>query len=86
MQATTRLAHARALTRSATDEEQKLATEMLRRHRGEHAKKHGPSEASRRALIDLCRAVCNLSEFAYVDFRADDRERLASAKIINEHH
>ncbi|MBM3971813.1 MAG: DUF1549 domain-containing protein [Planctomycetes bacterium] len=57
----------RVLTRSATDEELELATAMLRRHRGEHAKKHAPTEASRRSLIDLCRAVCNLSEFAYVD-------------------
>jgi len=57
----------RALTRSATAEEEALAVALLRQHRTEHAKKHAPAEASRRAVIDLSRAVLNLNEFAYID-------------------
>ena len=56
-----------SLSRSATDEEHSLAVEMLRRHRAEHTTKYGAAESSRRSLIDLCRAVLNLNEFAYID-------------------
>jgi cytochrome c551/c552 len=56
-----------ALHRHATDDEAKLATEFLRRHRQFHVVKEPAERAAKLALTDLCRAVLNLNEFAYVD-------------------
>lgn len=56
----------RALVRSPTVDERSLAIEFLRRHRTEHTKT-SPDQAAHRALVDLCRAVLNLNEFAYLD-------------------
>ena len=54
-----------ALGRVAEPDELKLATEFLRRHAEVHRDPAGTAE--RRALLDLCRAILNLNEFAYVD-------------------
>lgn len=54
-----------ALGRVAEPDELKLATEFLRRHAEVHRDQAGTAE--RRALLDLCRAILNLNEFAYVD-------------------
>ena len=56
-----------ALQRSPTTDEVTLATELLRRHRDQHALKEPADRATTLALSDLCRAVLNLNEFAYVD-------------------
>ncbi len=56
-----------ALQRSASTNEVALATEFLRRHRDQHATKEPADRAATLALTDLCRAVLNLNEFAYVD-------------------
>ncbi|MCX7423098.1 MAG: PSD1 and planctomycete cytochrome C domain-containing protein [Planctomycetia bacterium] len=56
-----------ALQRSASTDEVTLATEFLRRHRDQHAAKEPTDRAATLSLIDLCRAVLNLNEFAYVD-------------------
>lgn len=57
----------RALVRNTTADERALATRLLHTHKTEHQKRHSDEEAARRALIDLCRAVLNLNEFAYTD-------------------
>lgn len=57
-----------ALGRVADPDELKLAAEFLMRHtelHREHADQAGAAE--RLALVDLCRALLNLNEFAYVD-------------------
>lgn len=57
-----------ALGRVAEPDELQVATEFLGRHtelHREHAVQAGVAE--RRALVDLCRAILNLNEFAYVD-------------------
>jgi cytochrome c551/c552 len=56
-----------ALQRSANTNEVALATEFLWRHRDQHATKEPTDRAATLALTDLCRAVLNLNEFAYVD-------------------
>jgi cytochrome c551/c552 len=57
----------RALVRSPTSDERSLAVEFLRRHRAEHAKTSSSAPAAHRAFVDLCRAILNLNEFAYID-------------------
>lgn len=57
----------RTLTRSATAEEHSLATDLLRRHQVAHAKQFPAESSAHRAVTDLCRAVMNLNEFAYID-------------------
>ena len=54
----------RTLSRNASDEEQTLAIEFLKRHRDHHAT-NADSDASKLAFTDLCRAVLNLNEFAH---------------------
>ncbi len=56
-----------ALHRHSTPDETSLATAFLRRHRDQHALKEPPDRAPKLALTDLCRAVLNLNEFAYID-------------------
>ena len=56
-----------ALHRRSTPEETALATDLLRRHRDQHALKEPADRAVKLALTDLCRAVLNLNEFAYID-------------------
>ncbi len=56
-----------ALQRSASTDEVALASEFLRRHRDQHATKEPADRAKNLAIVDLCRAVLNLNEFAYVD-------------------
>lgn len=57
----------RTLTRSASLEERSLATDLLRRHHVAHAKRFSAQMSAHRAFTDLCRAVLNLNEFAYLD-------------------
>ena len=57
----------RTLGRSADAEELKLATDLLKRHAEQHRSAGRKGSAERLALVDLCRAVLNLNEFAYVD-------------------
>ena len=54
------------LGRSADDQEQMLATELLVRHTENH-RQAKPDSAERLALVDLCRAILNLNEFVYLD-------------------
>jgi hypothetical protein len=54
------------LGRSAEPDEVTLALEMLSRHTQQH-RLSGRVPAERLALVDLCRAVLNLNEFAYID-------------------
>lgn len=56
-----------SLGRPADAEESKLATELLVRHAEQHRAKDPQKSAERLALVDMCRAVLNLNEFAYVD-------------------
>lgn len=56
-----------ALQRPTTRDELKLSTDFLQRHKAQHSKKHPADQAVKLALTDLCRAVLNLNEFAYVD-------------------
>ena len=56
-----------ALQRNASTNEVALATELLRRHRDQHATKEPADRAAALALTDLCRAVLNLNEFTYID-------------------
>ena len=56
-----------ALQRRPTTDEVSLAIELLRRHRDQHAIKEAADRAVKLALADLCRAVLNLNEFAYID-------------------
>jgi hypothetical protein len=54
-----------ALNRAATAEELQLSTEFLKRHAALHGE--AGDRAALLALTDLCRAVLNLNEFAYID-------------------
>ncbi|MEJ7590627.1 MAG: DUF1549 domain-containing protein [Planctomycetaceae bacterium] len=54
-----------ALNRTSIAEELQLSLEFLKRHQIEH--QDAGTEAGRLALIDLCRAILNLNEFAYID-------------------
>ena len=54
-----------ALNRSPTLDESRLAIELLRRHAALH--REAGAGASRLAVTDLCRAILNLNEFAYID-------------------
>ncbi len=54
-----------ALNRSPTGDELQLSIEFLQRHRVQH--QDAGAEAGRLALVDLCRAMLNLNEFAYID-------------------
>ena len=54
-----------ALNRKPTDQECQLSIDFLNRH-AEHHHKAG-DRASLLALTDLCRAILNLNEFAYID-------------------
>ncbi len=53
------------LNRAATDEELELSSGFLTRHLAEH--KAAGDRAGLLAFTDLCRAVLNLNEFAYID-------------------
>ncbi|MBC7965797.1 MAG: DUF1549 domain-containing protein [Fuerstia sp.] len=53
------------LNRKSTADERQLSVEFLQRHQNEH--QDAGAEAARLALIDLCRAMLNLNEFAYID-------------------
>ncbi len=53
------------LNRSQTQDELQLSIEFLRRHKLLH--QGSGAQSDRLALIDLCRAVLNLNEFAYID-------------------
>lgn len=55
-----------ALGRSADPVELQLAADLLVRHADQH-RAAGGQGADRLALVDLCRAVLNLNEFAYID-------------------
>ena len=55
-----------ALSRVADAEELALARDLLKRHAQQH-RAAGADDAELRALGDLCRAVCNLNEFLYID-------------------
>ena len=57
----------RTLSRNASDEEQTLAMEFLKRHRDHHEKSSAVEGGGKLAFMDLCRAVLNLNEFVYVD-------------------
>lgn len=57
----------RTLSRDASDDEQSLAMEFLKRHRDQHAKSRAVDDGETLAFRDLCRAVLNLNEFVYVD-------------------
>ncbi len=54
-----------ALNRTSTVDELQVSIEFLQRHQAEHQDAGAP--AGRLALIDLCRAILNLNEFAYID-------------------
>ena len=56
-----------ALARQPTDDERQLALDLLQRHAAHYGKSHDAPESSRRALVDLCRAILNLNEFLYLD-------------------
>ncbi len=54
-----------ALNRGPTAEESPLTIEFLKRHAQQH--REAGDRASLLALTDLCRAILNLNEFAYID-------------------
>ena len=54
-----------ALSRSPTADELPLSVEFLKRHAQQH--RSAGDRASLLALTDLCRAILNLNEFAYID-------------------
>ena len=61
-----------ALARAIEPEEQAAAAELLRRHTAIHRSSpdespQGDGAAARRALVDLCRAILNVTEFLHVD-------------------
>jgi hypothetical protein len=56
-----------ALQRAPDDEERQMCHELLIRHAKGYAATVAAEEAEHRARRDLCRAVLNLNEFAYVD-------------------
>jgi mono/diheme cytochrome c family protein len=57
------------LGRGPSDDERKIALDLLKRHTDLHAKrkKEGGDAPEHQALIDLCRAFLNLNEFSYID-------------------
>jgi hypothetical protein len=61
------------LQRAATESELALSSDFLKRHRSHHAESYSNpiaserEQASRQAVIDFCRAMLNLNEFAYLD-------------------
>jgi len=54
-----------ALNRTPTAQELPLSVEFLKRHAQQH--REAGDRASLLALTDLCRAILNLNEFAYID-------------------
>ena len=58
---------ARTLLRASDANELKLCLELLRRHTAQHRTAGAADRAELLALRDLCRAVLNLNEFAYID-------------------
>ena len=60
-----------ALLRPPGPEEMAAAVDLLRRHSDLYRAKSGPgpdqAAPGRRALVDLCRALFNVNEFAYLD-------------------
>ena len=54
-----------ALNRTPTAQELPLSIEFLKRHAQQH--REAADRASLLALTDLCRAILNLNEFAYID-------------------
>lgn len=54
-----------ALNRPPTAEESQLSVEFLKRHALKH--EESGDRAAFLALTDLCRAILNLNEFAYID-------------------
>jgi hypothetical protein len=56
-----------ALGRSADAEERRLGRDLLVRHAKLHQTAGRQGSLEQHALVDLCRAVLNLNEFAYVD-------------------
>jgi hypothetical protein len=58
------LAYRLAIGRIPTPAEAKVCMDLLQRHRAMHNQRPDPALA---ALIDLCRVVFNLNEFAYID-------------------
>ena len=54
-----------ALNRPPTAEESQLSVEFLNRHALKH--QESGDRAGLLALTDLCRAILNLNEFAYID-------------------
>ena len=54
-----------ALNRMPTAQELPLSVEFLKRHAQQH--RAAGDRASLLALTDLCRAILNLNEFAYID-------------------
>jgi len=56
-----------ALLRSPDDEERQMCLDLLNLHAKGYAPTVSVDEAEHRARRDLCRAVLNLNEFAYVD-------------------
>jgi hypothetical protein len=54
-----------SLARKPTDDEQQLSIAFLKSHSEKHAA--AGDRAGMLALVDLCRAILNLNEFAYID-------------------
>lgn len=54
-----------SLARKPTDDEQQLSIAFLKSHSEKHAA--AGERAGLLALVDLCRAILNLNEFAYID-------------------
>ncbi len=54
-----------SLARKPTDDEQQLSIAFLKSHSEKHAA--AGDRAGMLALVDLCRAIFNLNEFAYID-------------------
>jgi|GEM_PF-4152266 len=58
-----------ALCRSPDAEEQRLALEFLKSQEQQHRTSGQTDATAEKAIVDLCRAVLNLNEFAYYDRR-----------------
>ena len=56
-----------ALCRTPDAEEQRLAVEFLKTEEQQHRDRGETDAASEKAVVDLCRALLNLNEFAYYD-------------------
>ena len=54
-----------ALNRTPTSQELPLSIEFLKRHARQH--REAADRVGLLALTDLCRAILNLNEFAYID-------------------